>query len=253
MQSEQDFIAVVQARMSSQRLPGKVMKPISGDQLVIDWVLQRVGRASQPKLIVLATTTDRIDDVLVDYVSQKYSHVFVFRGSREDVFSRFASISEAFGPSFLIRVTADCPLVCPELIDSMVPFVRQRSPSYAANCNHERILKGFDLEFIASAALKTARHHPLNDFELEHVTPFFYSSHHTDLSILNFPYPEFRTFQDINFSIDSQLDLDFIRRLDQELHLFGKSFSSIVRLMPEITTLWREMQMPLPSGLRVDD
>ena len=234
------LVAVVQARMGSKRLPGKVMMKLDQERLLIDWVLQRVARASSPHVIVVATTTLSEDNVLVEYIRDNYPKVRIFRGSQSNVLSRFAKINELYPCDYILRVTADCPLVCDKLIDEMFNLIKVEKPNYVANCNFERIIKGFDLEFIASNAFTTIPYHELDSYELEHVTPYFFSTKARNKDIMNIKYPQTKYSSSLNLSIDSNFDLLFFRKINKEFDLFNKDFYQIVTVIDKIHELQKQ-------------
>ena len=237
------LVAVVQARMGSQRLPGKAMLKLDEERLLIDWVLQRVARAERPSYIVVATTQSPEDDVLVNYIEHHYSEVHIFRGSHSDVLSRFMEIDRLYQNDYLLRITADCPLVCSKLIDEMFDVVSRNEPIYAANCNQERILKGFDIEFIASKIFPVIPYHKLSAYELEHVTPYFYSGEISESDILNFTYPELKHALNMNLSIDTKLDLRFLRELNLVFDLFEKDFYQIIANLDQMLELQKSRKL----------
>jgi len=231
------LVAVVQARMGSKRLPGKVMIEIDRHKLLIDWVIQRVAKAKKPHVIVVATTSLVEDDELVNHVQSHYPQVKIFRGSDSNVLSRFIEINELYPSDYVLRVTADCPLVCPRLIDEMFDEISIKQPIYAANCNYERILKGFDLEFIASNSLSVVPYHELRPYDLEHVTPYFYSGKVPIKEVINFKYPEYKHATKLNLSIDTKADLLFFREANRLFNFFDKDFYQIVSNLDEILDL----------------
>ena len=110
-------LAILQARMTSTRLPGKVMMKVNGSPM-IHWQSKRVLEAKKIDHLIIATSVDESDDSLVDFLNnQGFS---VYRGSLDDVFSRYLEISNIYQPASIVRLTGDCPLVMPELIDEML-------------------------------------------------------------------------------------------------------------------------------------
>ena len=126
-------IAIVQARMGSSRLPGKMMMELGGHPLLF-WVLHRVKKANLIKSIILATTLNKLDDPLVDLAQQLGIHVF--RGSEEDVLDRFISAAKSVGAEKVVRVCGDNPLVAPEEIDRL-------AKSYATALSNKKSSEAF--------------------------------------------------------------------------------------------------------------
>ena len=163
-------VAIVQARMGSSRLPGKVMRRVGGHR-VIDLLLRRLGRAGNVDEIVLATSERPIDTPLADHVAGL--GVRVIRGDEADVLSRFAKAAVEATADVVIRITGDCPLVMPELVDAAVSrFQSEPGLDYLSNVAPPTYPDGFDLEIFTAAALRTAHEQATEAFDREHVTPF---------------------------------------------------------------------------------
>lgn len=162
-------LAIVQARMSSTRLPGKVLKELGGRPL-IGFMLERVKRAAEVHEIVLATSTDASDDELAATVREL--GFGVFRGSLDDVLARFAGAAEGRGADVLVRLTGDCPLIDPALIDRAVKHLRHQGLDYVTNGEPAMYPDGLDVEAFTQAALQRAFVEARLPSEREHVTPY---------------------------------------------------------------------------------
>jgi len=164
-------VAIVQARMGSSRLPGKVMKTVAG-QRVIDLLIHRLRQAEQVDEIVLATTTLPVDDLLAAHV--KAQGLRVVRGSEDDVLSRYVQAAEESGATTVIRITGDCPLVMPALVDAAVSVfhAREAGIDYLSNIDPPTYPDGLDIEVFSAASLMRALHEARDSFDREHVTPF---------------------------------------------------------------------------------
>ena len=162
-------IALVQARMGSSRLPGKVLRPIA-DRPMIHWVLTRAGRAHSLDRVVLATSDHPRDDALAAYVRELgYA---VARGSECDVLDRFARAAKAHDAQVVVRITADCPLIDPDIIDAVVELRARDGADYASNTDPATFPDGLDVEVFTAASLKRAADAATRPFDREHVTPF---------------------------------------------------------------------------------
>lgn len=188
-------IALIQARMGSSRLPGKVLRPIAGTPM-INWVLTRAGRARSLDRVVLATSDHVRDDHLVAHVQGL--GVAVERGSETDVLARFAAAALAQGAGVVVRITADCPLIDPDLIDAVVALRAQTGADYASNADPATFPDGLDVEVFTAEALAQAARLATEAFDREHVTPFLRRdpfrratlTHDTDLSALRWTVDE---------------------------------------------------------------
>jgi spore coat polysaccharide biosynthesis protein SpsF len=163
-------IALLQARMTSRRLPGKVMTPILGMPM-IGRQIERLRRAARLSEIRLATSVDPSDDDLAAYV--KGLGLRVHRGSLEDVLDRFhGAVVGMPGEASILRLTADCPLTDPELVDRCIAEHEAAGADYTHSQDGWTYPKGLDVEVVRVSALETAWREATKAFDREHVTPF---------------------------------------------------------------------------------
>jgi spore coat polysaccharide biosynthesis protein SpsF len=169
---------VIQAHMGSTRLPGKVMLPLAGKPVL--W--HDVERCKQTKLadaVIVATSVEPADDVIVTFC--KENNIACFRGSDADVLSRFVGAADAFGLDAVMRVTSDCPLIEPEVIDQVIARFLEGGYDYAANyINYENLSPrparvpafphGFEIEMFSTASLKRAVSESSDPWQHEHLT-----------------------------------------------------------------------------------
>jgi spore coat polysaccharide biosynthesis protein SpsF len=202
-------LAILQARMSSSRLPGKVMKQVNGKPLIY-WQILRTRMSSINDLVV-ATTSDRSDDVLANYLHT--IGVRVFRGDLDDVFSRFIAILDVENPDYFLRLTADCPLVMPSLIDEMIKKFESVKPDYLSNTLQPTFPDGLDIEIIFSPAFARLKLIKLNNLELEHVTLGMYSRP-TEFKLLNYSLDQ--DLSGLRWTVDYPEDLNFILSVYKE-------------------------------------
>ncbi len=169
---DQRVVAVVQARLGSTRLPGKVLLPL-GDRSVLDHVVGRVDRASTVDEVVVATTTDPGDDPLAALAERTGRPVV--RGSVDDVLDRFMAAARAHDADIVVRITADCPLIDPAVVDQVVAAFRDGDWDYAANTLEPRTFpRGLDTEVASRTALARAWAEDDDPAWREHVTPYLY-------------------------------------------------------------------------------
>jgi glutamate-1-semialdehyde 2,1-aminomutase len=162
-------VAIVQARMASSRLPDKVLRPILGTPM-IELLLERLRRARELDEIVLATSDAAADDRLAAHVQQL--GVSVFRGSEHDVLDRYHAAAQLAGADIVVRVTGDCPLVDPQLIDAAVAAFKRAAVDYVSNVDPPTYPDGLDIEVFTRAALHAAWREARLPGEREHVTPY---------------------------------------------------------------------------------
>lgn len=162
------ILAVLQARMSSTRLPGKVLMPIVREPMIVRQI-ERVARARRVDKLVVATS-DRPEDDAIEAAVRREG-IAVFRGSLENVQQRFVGALDAHPAEHVVRLTADCPLADPELIDATVDLHLARGADYASNTPDGRAFpKGTDVEVMTAAALRRVAAEATTKEAFEHVT-----------------------------------------------------------------------------------
>ena len=202
--------AFVQARMSSRRLPGKVMEPIAGEPMLAR-VLSRVSHARTPAETWVLTSTDESDDPIEKLCEER--GVRCFRGSLDDVLDRFAQAAKVANPDIIVRITADCPLIDPEVIDRTVEALTGDSKVvYAATRLPEQrtFPVGIDVEVFRREALERAADAAHERYQREHVTPWFYDGSQTDAIV------HVQSETDLGmhrWTVDTPEDLAFVRAL----------------------------------------
>ncbi|CAN7590129.1 glycosyltransferase family protein [Phenylobacterium sp. LjRoot164] len=165
-------VAILQARMSSSRLPGKVMKPLAGRPMV-ERQIERLRRCETLSRLVVATSDDPSDDVLASFL--KDIGVEVHRGPLADVLGRYVGAIEALGISGqVVRLTADCPLADPGVIDECVRLQARLGVDYCSNGRNRTYPRGLDVESFDAEDLLTAGREATDPYDREHVTPFLY-------------------------------------------------------------------------------
>ncbi|WP_096697335.1 aminotransferase class III-fold pyridoxal phosphate-dependent enzyme [Polaromonas sp. AER18D-145] len=162
-------VAIVQARMGSTRFPNKVMRPICGTPM-IGLLLERLAKAKLVDQIVLATSQDPRNDALARYV-RELGYV-VYRGSEDDVLDRYYQAAKEVGADTVVRITGDCPLLDPALVDAVIEKFRESGADYAANTSPPTYPDGLDTEVFSHEALETAWQQAKEGGQREHVTPF---------------------------------------------------------------------------------
>ncbi len=168
------IVAIVQARMGSTRLPGKVLRDLAGKPM-IERVLERVRCAGSVDETIVATSDLPGDDPLADWLATR--HHACFRGSEPDVLARFAGAAAQAGADAIVRITADCPLTDPGVIDEVVAAFRAGQPGldYGSNVLPRRTFpRGLDTEIFTRTALEACAREAADASSREHVTPFIY-------------------------------------------------------------------------------
>jgi spore coat polysaccharide biosynthesis protein SpsF len=180
-------VAIIQARAGSTRLPGKVLRLLAG-RTVLSHVVERVKAVAGVDRVVVATTTQSCDDELTQ--EALHSGAQVFRGSEQDVLSRYFSSASEAGADTVIRVTSDCPLLDPYVVSDMLDRFLKAAASgngfdYMSNGLRRTFPRGLDAEVFTMDALGVAHRSAKQSYEREHVTPYIYQ-HPEQFSINSF-------------------------------------------------------------------
>lgn len=211
-----NIVAIIQARMTSTRLPGKVLMDIAGKP-ALKAMLDRVRAARRIDAILVATTTNAEDDPVVALCQSEA--VGVFRGSEADVLGRYFDAAVACDADVIVRLTADCPMIDPLVIDQAIDLYSDGRWDYVSNCNERTYPDGLDVEVFSSQALKVANVSATHPFAREHVTPY-----------IRMTYPEFGAgdfriaqltfeadFSHVRWTLDLPDDLERIRNIVSQL------------------------------------
>jgi len=199
-------VAIVQARMGSLRLPGKVMKLIE-DETAIQRLLSRLNKANTLDEIVLATTDLPEDDELAQHAITL--GVPVFRGANLDVLRRFLEAAFEYNASTIVRVTGDCPVIDPSIVDQVVRLSRLSKADYCSNVEPPTFPNGLDVEVFSRDALIWADKETLQIEDREHVTTALRSSERVIRR--NLLYPSDHSSE--RWTLDTSEDLEVIRNI----------------------------------------
>lgn len=164
-------IAIVQARMGSTRLPGKVLKKVNGKPL-LEYQIERIRRSKKIDQLVISTSRKELDDPIIDLCREL--KVDTFRGSEIDVLGRFYETCEHYKTDVVVRLTADCPFIDPHVIDKVITYFLDHYPHYlyVSNTITRSYPRGLDTEVFTYEVLKDAYMNANSPYDLEHVTPF---------------------------------------------------------------------------------
>lgn len=228
--------AIIQARMGSTRLPNKVMLPLMG-QPMIAHVIRRVQAATTIEQVVLATTDDPNDNPLAEFVDSW--GVKVYRGSESDVLDRYYQAAKCFGASVIVRITGDCPVIDPAVIDGTVGLFRSGDYDYVNNFLSRTYPDGLDTEVMRFAALETAWQSAKLNSEREHVTPYLYKHPEKFRQVGLVRAPDLSAHR---WTVDEPRDFEFIRAVYEALYpanpLFDTdSIMAFLENRPELSAL----------------
>ena len=202
---------MVQARMGSTRLPGKVLLDLEGAS-VLARVVTRMRRARTVDEIVVATTTTAADESIVAECERL--KVSVFRGDEHDVLDRYYRAAKSSQATVVVRVTSDCPLIEPEIADLTVRRFLAEHPDFASNTLIRTYPRGLDTEVFSRQALETAWREASVSYQREHVTPFIFENPQR-FRLVNVQAQS--DHSDLRWTLDTQADLDFVRAIYRRL------------------------------------
>jgi len=205
------IVALVQARMGSVRLPGKVLKSIVGKPM-IEILLDRLSNSVELDQIIVATSTDSKNDLLHKKVEQLgYA---CFRGSEKNVLNRFYESAKFYKADAVLRITGDCPLVDPRLVDECIKGFKNSAVDYFSNIEPPSYPDGLDVEVFTFEALRLADKESSSDFDKEHVTTFIRNSDKFTKSSLT----NKEDLSHLRWSVDEQEDLEMISDIFDFFH-----------------------------------
>ena len=210
--SKERVAAIVQARMTSKRLPGKVLADVGGMPL-LQRIINRLKRSKLVDAIVIATTSNHEDDP-IELLGRKLG-VEVFRGDEFDVLGRVLQAAEQARAEVIVRITADCPLIDPDIVDDCILLRAQRGVDYASNVNVRTYPDGLDTEVIRIEALRRAAQEAKDPVLREHVTPYIRGIF-PNLPSGSFSKADLTFCADLShvrWTVDRQEDLDRVREI----------------------------------------
>lgn len=213
------IVAVVQARMTSTRLPGKVLKPLFGRPM-IGHQLDRIKHAARLDHVIVATSNDPSDDPIAAFCRNE--SIPCFRGSLTDVLHRMHHAAQAFGrPEHVVRLTADCPLADWSIIDACIDLHLASSADHTSNAVIRSFPDGLDVEIMKAASLEIACREAIEPHEREHVTPFIYNqpNRFKIRALLQQP-----NLEKLRWTVDTPADFEFIKSIYKEQIARGVEF-----------------------------
>lgn len=225
-------ICIIQARMGSTRLPGKSLMDLNG-RPSLDWVYKRVCQSKLIDKVIVATSEDSIDDEIEKFCIDNKIHCF--RGDNLDVLDRYYKCASHYKASVVVRVTGDCPLIDPEVIDKAISKYLDASSDvvYVSNVTERTYPDGLDVEVFSYESLKEAWTNARLDSEREHVTPYI-RNNFNNITILND-----ENYSSIRLTLDyeedyTKLDL-MLKNISPNGEMFGlKDIVKFLNENPEI-------------------
>jgi len=233
-------VLIVQARMGSTRLPGKVLASIEGRSMLAR-TCRRASRATLVDETIVATSVHAQDDPVVEECRRL--GLECFRGSEEDVLDRFYRAALARQADRIVRVTSDCPLIDPELIDDVVRAMCRAMPHYASNILQRTYPRGLDCEVTSLAALEQAWREAAEPYQRVHVMPYFYQNPQRFRLVSVVGDADFSHYR---WTVDSPDDLDMVRtlyrRMDCDDSFSWRDVIGLVHREPQLAAINRHVR-----------
>jgi spore coat polysaccharide biosynthesis protein SpsF len=228
------IVIIIQARMGSSRLPGKILLDIAGKPM-LSHVVERGRRSKIAHEVVVASTEDPADDVVVRFCEER-GYPFT-RGDNEDVLSRYLKAAREYEAQIIVRITADCPLIDPEVIDRTLEAFLEEYPQaqFGTNRGKDRIMRtypiGMDVEVMSMDALEMASREAHEAYQREHVTPFLYE---TEGRFEKTSIDAGGDYGAQRWAVDTVEDLKFVREVFSHFSNHGAfGFQDVVALLEE--------------------
>lgn len=213
------ILAILQARVSSIRLPGKVLMPILGVPMIL-LEIERIRRSKSIDKLIVATSVHRSDDSLAN-LCREHS-INCFRGKLEDVLDRFYQAALQYGPEHVVRLTGDCPLIDPSVIDQVISFYMKNNYDYAGNAIEQTFPDGLDVEVLRFSCLKQVWEEAVLPSEREHVTPFIHKN--PELFSIGH-YRNSIDLSNLRWTVDEPLDFELITKIYESIYPDNPRFS----------------------------
>ena len=211
MSKHEKVTCIIQARTRSERLPNKVLKEIENLPMICH-IINRVKKAKNIDQIILATSNTETDKILLD-IAKKFK-IIGFAGDEKDVLDRFYNAAITYAANPIVRITGDCPLVDPILLDKMVESYQANDYDYMSNTIERTFPDGLDIEIFSSEVLKISNKEAKWLSEREHVTPYILKNQN-DFRIYN--YKNKQNLSNLRWCVDEEDDLIMIRKIFQEM------------------------------------
>lgn len=214
------ILAILQARITSQRLPSKVLMTILGRPM-LELQIERILRCKKIDQLIVATSINQEDDP-IDTLCKKME-ISCFRGDLANVLDRFYQAARRYRPQHVVRLTGDCPLTDPMLIDELIEFYLARKCDYASNCQEPTLPDGLDAEIFSFETLAQTWQEAKLPSHLEHVTQFMNSQPQ------RFTIASYKYHQDLSryrWVVDEPEDLEFVRKIYEKLYPSNPEFGT---------------------------
>ncbi|MGO4374511.1 NTP transferase domain-containing protein [Paenibacillus sp. MCAF20] len=226
-------VAIVQARLGSTRLPSKVLMPLM-DKTVLEHVVDRLRKVPLIDEVVIATTIKPSDDAIITEAER--IEAAWYRGSEENVLSRYYEAAKQYNADIVIRITSDCPVIDPEVTNETIRFFMDRKVDYASNTIERTFPRGLDTEVFTMEGLELAYQEAHSADHFEHVTPYFYQN--PSRFKLAY-YTGDADYSHYRWTLDTEEDYRHLTEIYNHLYTAGDTFhwSEAIKLMKRYPAL----------------
>lgn len=219
---------IIQARMGSSRLPGKVMMDLDVSKPILYYVIKQHEFCNEIDKIIVATTDLKNDDIIENYVDEL--GVQCFRGDSTDVLDRFYNCAKKYSLSTIVRITADNPFNDPNVVDSVIKKFKSNNFDYITNSKPRTFPQGISVEVLSFKALELAWINAKLPSEREHVTPYIFN-HPQDFKIFNFSFEN--NLSHLRWTIDRKNDYELSKKIASNIQKLPITMNDILNLFEE--------------------
>ncbi len=235
--------AIIEARMTSNRLPGKVLKPL-GDKLALELMVERLGRSKHLNGIIIATTVNAEDEP-IELLAKRLG-VGCFRGSEEDVLLRVVEAAEKFDVDIIVEMTGDCPLIDHRIVDKVIEVYLRGGYAYVSNCVPHTYPVGMDTQVFSAKKLREIEQKTSDPVDREHVSLYFYEKPGR-FSIKNVESNLALEARELRLTLDTIEDWQLMAEITQRLYPQNPDFSldDILKLLaqhPELAIMNKQVK-----------
>jgi spore coat polysaccharide biosynthesis protein SpsF len=217
------IIATIEARMSSSRLPGKVLLEANGKPMLL-YLVERLKSVPSLDDIVIATTTNQSDDAIVDFACK--NSINYFRGSENDVMIRVIEAAEQFCADVIVEITGDCPIIDPQIVEQTIQIFKNNEAEYVSNAHLRGYPIGMDTQVFSLDTLKKSASMTSDTLDHEHVTLHIRNNPDIFKHIHLLPPPELN-WPELGLTLDEQSDYELLRKIIEILGPNNTMFSCL--------------------------
>ena len=217
---------IIQARMGSSRLPGKVLKELEEGKSILFYLLKQIKHSKFIDKIVIATTDLNEDDKISNFAKSK--GLEVFRGNEKNVLERYYKCAKKFNFSTIVRITGDCPLIDPQIVDVVIKKYKENTFDYVTNCLKRTFPYGTEVEIFSFRSLENAYNNAELPSEKEHVTPYI-RNHENKFRIFNIENKE--DISNYRWVVDERNDFELVKEIVSKIKTSPILMRDILQLL----------------------